>query len=152
VTIDLANAPAFATDPAFTTRYAPLSMGQVGSALATVAQGPIGNTDTAITNLTITFTAVAGRRYRLSWMVAIAQAGFTGTYDLVWRLGGVNQSVIARESLDNGYVHTSSGVQDLGVLGAGSKTVALSIKTAGGTLTVDNASCNSRMYIDDAGT
>lgn len=161
---DFVNPAAIAQDPAFTSGLpanpiflAALDLryprGQVGGVVVSGAdQAGIGGTDTAITGMTITFDAVAGRRYRLMWSFGVLQSAVAGTYVCSWRLAGVVQSTIARESLAASFLHTCTGIQDLGVLGAGSKTVALSILTSSGTMTIPNfTSINGRMYIDDVG-
>lgn len=49
-------------------------LGTVGYSETTSDQGPITTTNVALTGLSVTWTAVAGRRYRISWRVGISIA------------------------------------------------------------------------------
>lgn len=128
--------------------------GNVGTVTISADQTLIGAALTALTGFSITFTAVAGRRYKLEYVLSAGQVTTGGaTQQYNWFLGGVQQSIIDRSGPEAaGAVHMVSGYQDLGVLGAGSKTVAIHGSTSAGTLTIFSGSLtNGRMMITDVG-
>jgi hypothetical protein len=135
------------------TRYAPISLGQVAGTVISADQTGIGATDTLLTGYTLTFTAIAGRRYRLYFLIPAQQQTALGNQLFQWRLGGVVQAIIWRPlAIPVNEMPMGAGFVDLGVLGAGSKTIAISGSTSPGAMTIWAGSyCNGRMIIDDVG-
>lgn len=128
-----------------------LPAGRVGA--ATVNSDQTGITTTAaLTGFSITFTALALRRYELHFIFAASQVTSTGSQVFNWTLGGVHQAIIERAASVGVGNRTVSGFTELGVLGAGSKTVALTGSTSAGTLTIGSSSLLiGRMSIIDVG-
>lgn len=147
-----------AADAAFSTVYAPISrgIGVVSSIVVGASdQTGIGASSTALTGYSITFTAVSGHRYLLFFVLTSTQqtvGNVQQTFD--YQLAGVDQAIIASEgSVSTAAPRTYSGHVDMGFLGTGSKTISISGRTSGGTMSITNASVNNgRMTILDLGT
>ena len=158
----LVSNPAFMAnllaDPTFLAfldaRFAPIVQGRVvATAQIGGDQTGIGASPTPLTGFSLTFTAVAARRYLLQWVLQASQQTASAHRRFDWALGGAAQSIIAYDTTTGfGSSIPHSGFADLGVLGAGSKTVTITGQTSAGTLTIHNGSFNNgRMTILDVG-
>lgn len=124
----------------------------VGSSAMIADQTGIANVDTVLTGSSVTFNAVALRRYRLDWTFPCTQVTATGRQTIQVRVGGIVLAVLEIEDCVVG-TRMASGFLDLGVLGTGSKTVDLVGRTNGGTLAINGASLvNGRVMLMNIGT
>lgn len=135
---------------------APASQGAtVGSVVVGANQAGVGGASTPLTGFSIPFTAVAGRRYVMFWVLTVSvQTTAGGLVNFDYQLAGVDQAIISSDYTPViGVPLTYSGFVDLGVLGAGSKTISISGRCSAGTMTISNGSANNgRMSIFDMGT
>ena len=133
-------------------RLAPLAPPR-GIVSATTLASTFSTTSTSfidVTGFSITFTAVAGRQYKISALVATSNSG-----------ANVNQFYIVKgvtaisEGYSNGVEVTSTQIYAVDTPGAGSVTYKMQVKAAAGTVlmygTSTRASLASRMIVEDIG-
>lgn len=129
------------------------TVGRVAGAEGSVDQNGIATTFTVITGLTMTFTAVAGRRYVLHYTFGVNQLTATASQVFNWTLAGAAQAIVERMNPTPIGLRTVAGFKDLGVLGAGSKTIGIGGTTSAGTMNFPHATLIiGRSMIVDVGT
>jgi hypothetical protein len=128
-----------------------LAGGRKGAATMAANQTGIAAAETALTGSSITFTAVAGRRYRLEYTFGAEQVTAPGAQIFRWRLGGVSTAIIDYENAAVG-IRMVSGFIELGVLGAGSKTIDLTGSTSAGSMNIPSGTAvGGRVAVVDVG-
>ena len=159
--IKVSNGSAFAVtyDPAFVVTSAP--RGRVGSASAT-AVGPAGIGATETMFDPVTFTAVAGRRYKVTWDGSWVPANaMTVQFTVRTASGGTVTTAGTRQHAR--YLRTeASGAFEAGMLvaeitglSAGTTTVGIGARVVigGGTLSITGEADNQRkIIVEDIGT
>jgi hypothetical protein len=130
-----------------------LPWGRIGSARASADQTGIGVGPTDITSLTVTFTAVANRGYRVTAGIFCLQNTSTGVQTFQIRTSG---GTLLGDTLSGVGVAaaTNSGLlvatPDLS-FGAGSTTVKATLGTTAGTVNVVNSAFNGWILVEDVG-
>jgi hypothetical protein len=116
------------------------------------ASSQTGITTTAdITNSSVTFTALAGRGYRFTCRVALDQVTSDGTAAIFLNRGGADVHYMVQAPLvaaSGVYILTGVAVD---IPGAGSFTYKLRASTTAGTLSIDNATSEGYLLIEDIG-
>lgn len=144
---------ALAADSAFTSKYAPISLGRVGSILVSGDQTGIVASQIDMTGYSITFTAIAGRLYHMHYAFC-AQQNTTGGANQVFYM---SDSVAGVTTIHNRLpvavgAEMISGFWPIGNLAAGVHTVKLRAYTSVGTMSILNTGfVNGRFAIYDVG-
>lgn len=139
-----------AADGVLQTQITALPKGRVGSGTATAAQTGI-TTGSDLTNLSVTFTATAGRRYRVSASVRLLQNTSAATATLrLLDAGGTQldawQATFAASDRHTGFILYESTPS------AGSVTYKLNATTSAGTLDVAaSATAPAKIIVEDIG-
>ena len=143
-----------------TTDLAALPKGHQASASTTTTVTGVGATQSAFSGLgSVAFTAVAGRRYKVTVKAAVTQSVSTNITILNVRDGGASAPTNTSTSLDlyrfcggatagvsTGYAFTLSG------LTAGTHTLGLFGGINSGTVTLGDGSNTSYLVVEDIGT
>lgn len=136
------------------TRYAPISQGnRMGGVL--IAADQTGITSLAdLTGFTVTFTAVAGRVYRVDYVLHAAQVTSAGAQTFRLSDGASDLGIIdAKTSAAAGSGQMVSGYRDVTGLSAGAHTLKLRGTTSAGTMTIaSSGAVNGRFSVTDNGT
>jgi plastocyanin len=127
-----------------------LPWGYVGSGTASTAQSGI-TTVTAITGMTVTWTATGNRRYRIHAWQTYTHAGTDG--DSTFRLrDGSNATVALAQQFDSNAGHARElMLTTLVVPSAGSVSYNCSLETSAGTATISNTAGQSLLLVEDIG-
>jgi hypothetical protein len=122
-----------------------------GSVVANGADQTGITVEADLTGLTVTMTAVASRRYRVSWVVTTIQVTSAGQQTLKVSADGT-LTVVSQESVAAAGVHTHSGSFEVTGLAAGARIIKLRGLTSAGTLTIATTSqANARLIVEDMG-
>jgi hypothetical protein len=128
-----------------------LSSATVGSVTATGAQTGI-SAITDITSLTITFTAIASRRYAIHYRVSFAQQTSTGIVILTVA-NGSNTALDAPAVTNTAATYGTLSGFLVQTPGAGSITYKLRLSTSAGTVDLNQAAGSpSSLLVVDAGS
>lgn len=120
----------------------------MGYAERTTTQTGIGASPTDVTSLSITFTAVSGRKYKITSSVDINQVTAGGiAFVNVTDSSNVEQRKTLAANMVTGEERTGTVVFRLSGL-VGSVTYKMRASTSGGTLTINSAS----LIVEDVGT
>jgi hypothetical protein len=125
--------------------------GYIGSANATTTSG-IGSSTTDITGASVTFTALASRRYLITVTGCFQQATSAGLTTLRLRNSAGTTLRFAQFTAPSStslYVASFSYNE---VPGAGSVTYKMSAETSAGTVSVSGSGAASSIVVEDIGT
>lgn len=153
--VDTVAPSTLAADTAFTSKYAPISLGHIATTSKTTQQSGI-TTVTDITSFSVTFTAVAGRRYRIT-VNALAFSSVTGDVAQLQLTSNDGATVLqlAQVALGTSNMGVSCVILAYITPSAGSVTYKVRLlRNAGtGTLTFDcGAVYPARIVVEDVGT
>jgi hypothetical protein len=142
------------------TSYAPLQQEFIGNVTRTANSSAITTTETVVDS--VTFTAVAGRRYRVTWMTSVQGSAASNNIELRLRYAA-GASVTSSGTLIGGAFHTTSASglnipvclsRTVTGIAAGQTTIgALMIVTlgAGSATSVAGANYATELCVEDIG-
>lgn len=129
----------------------PLPWGFIGFAEATGVQTGI-TTSTDVTGLTVTFTAVANRRYKLTAFVNLLQSTNTGNVQVIIADGSNNSQAIGTDTYAAGEYGTTVAIKGSVSPAAGSTTYKVRINTSAGTVGLNQGAGYPTMFlVEDIG-
>lgn len=144
------NSEFVAADAALQTQITALPKGRVGSGTATAGQTGI-TTGSDLTGLSVTFTATAGRRYKVSAFVRLLQNTSAATATLRLFDAGGTQLDAWQATFAASDRHTAVILHE-STPSAGSVTYKLNATTNAGTLdVVASATAPARIIVEDIG-
>lgn len=115
-----------------------LPAGRMASATRTSNQTGIGTSVTDLTSLTVTFTAVAGRKYRITGQATFVQSA-TASTAILYLLAGATQIGLSAGEVVGTFGRTQTVIVEH-TPGAGSVTYKLQASCDAGTMSVSASS------------
>lgn len=132
-------------------------LGRVASASITASAGTGGTTQSAVAGLSVTFTAVTGRKYRVGCNVVTRDisgaAGITGHTVYLDQSGVANLQWSPKNQTADGQYHAHHITRDVG-WSPGSVTIAVAISRSGGSGNIEayaTADLPCQLWVDDVG-
>lgn len=123
---------------------------RMGAAVVTANQTGI-TAQVDLTGFAVTFTAIAGHTYEVSWLLQILQN--TSASNPLVKLfdGAVDLGFVASFSAAAAQVDTKGGSREVSGLSAGSHTLKLRASVGAGTIDIQNSGVNGRFSVKDLG-
>lgn len=110
------------------------------------------STPSDVASSSVTFTAVAGRRYEITAFLPLLQLTSTGVVVVALNRGGTDIKTIFRRDSMAANERDIRASSQWDVPGAGSVTYKLRAQTSAGTLTINNSIQEGHILIKDIGT
>jgi hypothetical protein len=125
--------------------------GRKASATKTTAQNSIGTSATDLSSLTVTFTALAGRKYRITGQATFVQAA-TASTAILYLLASGTQIALSSDAVVGTFGRTQTVIAEHSP-GAGSVTYKLQASCDSGTINLSASStAPSMILVEDIGT
>lgn len=123
--------------------------GLIGQNIVSVDQTGIAASAVDLAGFTLTFTAVANRTYRVSWMFQVMNGANAATFGTRLSLDG-SESAMPAHTINIGWSWAAAGWCTFG-LAAGSRVVKLRGSINSGSCSVVNATAAGRFVVEDIG-
>jgi hypothetical protein len=126
-----------------------LPWGLIGQNIVTADQTGIAASIVDLTGLALTFTAVANRAYRATWLFQVLNGANAATFSPRLSIDG-SESVMPAHTINIGWSWAAAGWCTFG-LAAGSRVVKLRGSINSGSCSIVNATAAGRFVVEDIG-